>query len=77
MAGPLTLFAAAVTMAATPLWWPKGAAGVDHLVFAILLFPAFWAVYVFYALIESRPVRGLIVMLAAIGLNGALIAMQF
>ncbi|WP_033921882.1 hypothetical protein [Sphingomonas sp. 37zxx] len=77
MAGPLTLIAATVTMAATPLWWPKGAAGIDNLVFAILLFPAFWGLYVFYSLIDAKVVRALIVIMAAIAINISLIYLNF
>jgi len=77
MAGPLTLIAATSTMAATPLWWPKGAAGIDNLVFAILLFPAFWGLYVFYSLMEPKVGRGMILMVTAIGINLALIYSNF
>lgn len=74
---PLTLAAAVLTMASTPLWFPKGVAGIDHLIFAIMLFPAFWAIYVFYALIEPKPVRGFIVMMIAIAANAWLVYRQF
>lgn len=77
MAGPLTLIAAVVTMASMPLWLPGGASGIDNLIFPILLFPALWAIYVFYALIEPRPVRGTVVFAAIIIANAALIASRF
>ena len=77
MAGPLTLIAAVLTMASTPLWFPKGLAGIDHLIFSIVLFPAFWALFIFYALIEPKPVRGLIVLIAVILLNALVIYTQF
>jgi hypothetical protein len=76
-AGPLTLIAAVVTMAAAPLWFPKGAAGIDNLVFPLLLFPLFWAVYVFYSLIEPKPLRGLAVVVAVVFANALLIWRQF
>lgn len=77
MAGPLTLVAAVLTMASTPLWWPKGVAGIDNLIFAILLFPAFWAIYVFYALMDSKPWRALFVMMTVIIANAIIIYLQF
>ncbi len=77
MAGPLTLLAAVLTMASAPLLLPPGAAGVDHLILPILLFPAFWAVYFFYSLLERNPARGVLVMLAIIAAAAMLIYRQF
>lgn len=76
-AGPLAIIAAVQTMASTPLWLPKGAAGVDHMILPIILFPAFWAVYFFYALIEARPLRALIVFAAVLLANAVVIYSQF
>jgi hypothetical protein len=76
-AGPLAIIAAVLTMASTPLWLPKGAAGVDHMILPIILFPAFWAVYFFYALIESRPMRALVVFAVVLAANAAVIYLQF
>lgn len=76
-AGPLTLIAAVVTMACMPLWLPKGAAGIDNLIFPILLFPALWAGYFFYSLIVARPARGALVITAIIIVNAALIFSRF
>ncbi|MFC3309731.1 hypothetical protein [Blastomonas aquatica] len=77
MAGPLALVAAVVTMASMPLWLPVGAAGIDNLIFPILLFPALWAVFFLYALIEARPVRGTAIITAIILTNSALIYSRF
>jgi uncharacterized membrane protein len=76
-AGPLTMAAAVLTMASTPLWWPKGAAGIDNLIFAILLFPAFWAIHIFYALMDSKPWRALFVIMTVIIVNALIIFLQF
>lgn len=54
LAGPLALIGAIVAMAVTPLWMPHGAGGVDHLVFAIVLFPLYWAALFFYAVLAER-----------------------
>lgn len=77
MAGPLALIAAVVTMASMPLWLPVGAAGIDNLIFPILLFPALWAVFFLYALIEARPARGTAIITAIILTNAALIYSRF
>lgn len=76
-AGPLTLFAALATMAAAPVILPSGAAGIDHLILPILLFPAFWAAYFFYALLERNPVRGFAVITVMILANVLVIYRQF
>lgn len=77
MAGPLTLVAAAVTMASMPLWLPAGAAGIDNLIIPLLLFPALWAGYFLYSLMEAKPVRGIIVIAALIAVNAAVIYSRF
>lgn len=77
MAGPLTLLAAVLSMALAPLILSPGSAGVDHLILPILLFPALWAAYFFYALMEPRPVRGAVVMTVIVVVAAALIYRQF
>lgn len=77
LGGPVALIAAVTTMASTPLWFPKGAAEVDHLVMAIMLFPAYWAVAFFYAVMEHSVRRAGVVMVALIALNAALITWSF
>jgi hypothetical protein len=77
MAGPLTLIAAVVTMASMPLWLPGGAAGIDNLIIPLLLFPALWAGYFLYSLMEARPLRGFVVIIALISLNAAVIYSRF
>ncbi|MEO0622177.1 MAG: hypothetical protein AAFU49_00395 [Pseudomonadota bacterium] len=66
-----------LAMAAMPLWLPKGSAGIDHIVFPVVLFPAIWAAVFFYVVLEGSPVRCLCVMLGATAINIALIAMAF
>lgn len=77
LGGPVALIAAVTTMASTPLWFPKGAAQVDHLVFAIILFPAYWAAAFFYVLMDSSVRRAGLVIGAVIALNAALITWSF
>ena len=77
LGGPVALIAAVTTMASTPLWFPKGAAQVDHLVFAIILFPAYWAAAFFYVVMDRSVWRAALVTGAVIALNAALIASSF
>ncbi len=66
VAGPLALIASVLTMAGMSVCFPQGGAGINHLAFPIVLFPAIWSLFFFYALLESRPGRaGLVLGLIA------------
>ena len=70
VAGPLVLVASILVMAGMTAWFPEGAAGINHLAFPILLFPAIWALLFFYALLDVRPWRAGAVILALALANG-------
>ena len=75
LAGPGALAAAILIMAAMPVWLPEGAAGVDNIVYPLVLAPLIWAVVFLYAVVESNLVRGVAVAVAAIVVNGAAVAL--
>lgn len=77
LAGPGAVGSAIVATAAMPLWLPEGAAGIDHIVFPIVLFPAVWAVTFFYSILETQQIRALITMSVAFLLNTALVIGAF
>ncbi|MEM7508377.1 MAG: hypothetical protein AAF415_16715 [Pseudomonadota bacterium] len=77
LAGPATLIAALLSMATMPQWLPEGSAGIDHLAFPIVLFPAIWAVLFFYACLDMRLTRATLVFAAVIGAQLALISAAF
>jgi hypothetical protein len=54
LAGPLTLLASYALMAGMPAWLPSGAAGINHLAFPLILFPALWAVLFFYCCLAEN-----------------------
>ncbi|WP_206613530.1 hypothetical protein [Parahaliea mediterranea] len=70
VAGPLVLIASILVMAGMTVWFPEGAAGINHLAFPLLLFPAIWALLFFYALLDARPWRAGAVILALAVANG-------
>lgn len=76
-AGPIAVLGAVTTMAAAPSWMPAGAAGIDNLVFPIILFPAFWAVLTLYSLLEAKPMRALAVLACVVAVNAIVIYRQF
>ncbi|MEM7741814.1 MAG: hypothetical protein AAF225_13560 [Pseudomonadota bacterium] len=75
LAGPVTLLIAILLMAATPFWFPKGASNIDHLVFGILLFPAYWAVPFTFAIMADKLWRATGI-LAGTGLISILMIVQ-
>lgn len=74
LAGPLTVILAMLVTVAMPLWLPQGSAGIDHIVFPVVLFPLTWALLFFYVVLESRIVRCTAVFAGAITVNAALVA---
>jgi hypothetical protein len=70
--GPLAFVAAFLAMAATPLWAPSGAAGIDHIVVPIVLFPAYWVTACLYGVIDGHLGRAASV-LAAVALGSAVL----
>ena len=71
LAGPVALAVAFVVMAAMPLWFPEGTAGVDHLILPLILFPAIWAAAFFYACLAENLGRASVVLAGLLLVNGA------
>lgn len=72
LAGPITLLATIVVMAAGSLWLPEGDAQVNHFVIPVVLLPAIWAVLFFYSCLD-RLGRASAVILLLLGINAAMI----
>lgn len=70
LGGPLVLIAAIMVLAAMPLWFPEGSAGIDHVVLPLILFPAVWAILFFYAVMARSLVRIGVVLFAVTLING-------
>lgn len=73
LAGPGALLAALLFMAATPVWMPGGAAGIDNIVYPVVLAPLFWVVAFTYACLEENLPRGAAVIAMTIVLQSVLI----
>lgn len=71
LAGPVALAVAVAVMAAMPLWFPEGAAGIDHLVLPLILFPAIWAVAFFFACLSESLGRASVLLLGTLAINVA------
>ena len=70
LAGPGALAAAVSVTGAMPLWFPAGAAGLDHLVLPLVLFPVLWALALIYAVLEENLARASLALLVVTTLNG-------
>lgn len=72
LAGPITLLATLVIMAAGSLWLPEGEAQVNHFVIPVVLLPAIWAVLFFYSCLD-RLGRASAVIFLLLAVNGAML----
>jgi hypothetical protein len=77
LAGPVTVLLSAMVFAGMPLWFPRGAAGVDHIVLPLILLPAIWAALFFYAVLDRSLVRVALVALVIGSVHGALLVSHF
>ena len=74
LAGPWSLLAALITMAAMATWIPEGTARVDNLLLPLLLFPLIWAVFFFAACLDANLKRATLISFGVTALNLALLA---
>lgn len=74
LAGPLAFVASWILMAGAALYLPEGAAGIDNLVFPVVLFPLIWAVLFLYALLDRHLLRAYVVIGLVLASHGGLIA---
>jgi hypothetical protein len=63
LAGPIAALLSVMIVAGMPLWFPSGAAGIDHIVLPLILLPAIWAALFFYAVLDRSLVRVALVAL--------------
>jgi hypothetical protein len=77
LAGPIALLLSAMILAGMPLWLPRGAAGVDHIVLPLILLPAVWAALFFYAVLDRSLLRVALVALVIGALHGVMLVSHF
>ena len=75
LAGPGALVAACMIMAAMPVWLPAGAAGIDNIVYPIVLAPLIWTVAFLYAVLEPSLLRGVTVTTGVILAKGLIVTL--
>ena len=77
LAGPVAALLSAMIFAGMPLWMPRGAAGIDHIIMPLILLPAVWAGLFFYAVLDRSLVRVAIVALAIGVTHSAMLVSHF
>jgi hypothetical protein len=77
LAGPVTVLLSAMVFAGMPLWLPRGAAGIDHIMLPLLLLPAVWAALFFYAVLDRSLVRVALVTLVIGSVHAAMLVSHF
>lgn len=75
--GPGVLVATVLIMAVMPLWMPEGAAGIDHIVMPVVLFPLIWCLIFLYTCLEENLIRSVAVIAGMILVHTGLVAMAF
>ena len=73
LAGPGAVAAGLMTTYGMPVWWPSGIAGVNHLIWPLILGPLVWALFLLYGIVEENIERGFAVCVAVIVVNGVLV----
>jgi len=74
LAGPVAIVAGLLFTAAMPVWLPAGSAGVDGLVWSLVLGPLVWALALLYGVLEANLMRGFALFGAVAVLSALLIA---
>lgn len=73
LAGPGAVAAGLMTTYGMPVWWPSGIAGVNHLIWPLILGPLVWALFLLYGIVEENIERGFAVCGGVVALNGVLV----
>lgn len=76
-AGPGAVIVALVIMAGMSLWLPGGAAGIDNLVWPLILFPLIWAALFFHACLDARLGRVALVAIGLLAFHAAIVTHKF
>src|SRR5690606_6391042 len=77
LAGPVALASSLLVVSCMPLWFPKGAAGIDHIALPIILLPAIWGTLFFHAVLDRSLARVAVVALGLSTLSVTLFVWKF
>jgi hypothetical protein len=77
LAGPGAIIISLLFVACMPVWFPKGAAGIDHIALPVIILPGVWAVLFFYAVLDRSLIRVALVAAGLVVLNLGLLIWHF
>lgn len=77
LAGPVTVIVAVLALMGMPVYLPRGAGNVDHLVIPLVLFPIIWAALFFHAVLDHKLKRVATVAAFVAIANIGLLTIQF
>jgi hypothetical protein len=77
LAGPSAIVISLLVMACMPVWFPKGAAGIDHIALPIIMLPGIWAVLFFHAILDRSLLRVTAVATGLVGISIAMLIWKF
>lgn len=75
LAGPGAVVAALLFTMSMPVWFPKGAAQVDHIGWPMILAPLVWGVLFTYACLEENLYRATLAVTGVVAIGGLLSAL--
>lgn len=73
LAGPLALITSTAAVSSSAVWLPHGAAGINHLMLPLFLFPAVWAGLFLYACLDRILLRAYAVHVALLCFSAILV----
>lgn len=77
LAGPMVIIVSLLVVAGMPVWFPKGAAGIDHIALPIIMLPGIWAVLFFHAVLDRSLSRVAVVEAGLASLSVGMLIWKF
>lgn len=77
LAGPVTIIVSLLVVGCMPIWFPKGAAGIDHIALPIIILPGIWAALFFHAVLDRSLLRATAVSVGLASLSIAMLIWKF
>jgi len=77
LAGPVVVGVSLLVVGCMPVWFPKGAAGIDHIALPIIMLPGIWAVLFFHAVLDRSLLRVVVVEAGLASLSVAMLIWKF
>jgi hypothetical protein len=77
LAGPVVVGVTLLVVGCMPVWFPKGAAGIDHIALPIIMLPGIWAILFFHAVLDRQLLRVAVVEAGLASLSVGMLIWKF